>query len=48
MLRLNKKDDFRRVFLIFVAELLLFGVFFSYFAFAETPEEEKAMLEVNG
>ena len=31
--------------MVLLVVMLLFGVFISYFAFAETPSEEKARLE---
>ncbi len=45
MLNLSKKGDLKRVLMILIAGLLLFIVFAGWFAFAETPEEEKARIE---
>ena len=45
MLNLSKKSEMKRILMVLLVVMLLFGVFISYFAFAETPSEEKARLE---
>ena len=44
-MKLNKKGDLKRNLLVLLALMLLFGVFVSYIALAETTAEEKARLE---
>ena len=40
-----KKGEFRAGILVLMVGALFFGALFGYFAFAETPSEEKARLE---
>ena len=44
---LSKKGNLRRTLMILIVAVLLFGAFIGWFAFAETPEEEKARIEVD-
>ena len=44
-MKLDKKGELRREFLVLLVGMLFFGVFVSYIALAETTAEEKARLE---
>ena len=42
---IDKKGELRRVLMILIVGVLLFGAFAAILSFAQTPEEEKAQLE---